>query len=106
MDESINIYKTCNNSDLCNRESVCLDNPNCLFCDDEKCENQDTTFQHTCIECDSTLGQECNIVKPNQQQVDCRNSHQIGCYHYEKGSNNFFHCHSLVTSCKKNIFFI
>lgn len=88
MDESINIYKTCNNSDLCNRESVCLNNPNCLFCDDEKCE-QYPVIHHTCVECDSTLGQACRFVDPNQQQVDCRNSHQMSCYHYEKGSTHF-----------------
>ena len=85
MDESIDIYKTCNNSDQCNRESVCLDKPNCLFCDDEKCENQDPIYHSTCIECTSILGQECSVGDLNQHQVDCKNSHLVGCYHYEKG---------------------
>ncbi|XP_070496820.1 uncharacterized protein [Chironomus tepperi] len=109
MDESINVYQTCNNTDLCNRESVCLNNPKCLFCDDENCENRDPANYHTCIECDSTLGQSCIIVDSNLQQVDCRNSHQTGCYHYEKGNTVKRGClshlgvnDSLKQECEKN----
>lgn len=87
LDENVIASKSCG-FELCNNHSVCLNNSNCIFCDEENCNDDESVF-HTCIECDSTIGQDCKHVQFDQYEITCKNSYHTGCYHYEKG--NLFH---------------
>lgn len=83
MDEDVIAFKTCNSSDFCNNDRVCLDTPNNIFCADENSANESVQF--SCIECDSEKGDQCQLIQSGQQQIVCKESPQTGCYHFEKG---------------------